>query len=93
MYLNHQVVILQWINGKPVVFHEIGHLPFQQEITNALNYGAENRITVAVDNTLTATSIPQGSVDQIHTYVVITHSKPYSFIILVVAGITFLKMP
>lgn len=76
-----------WINGEAVMFHEIGHLPFQQEITNALNYGAENRITVAVDNTLSATTIPQGSVDQIHTTHGVKSVQRYTFDFFNYAGI------
>ena len=51
-----------WINGEFVVRHSIGHLPFEAEITNHLNFGQENRITVVCDNTLTQTTIPQGNV-------------------------------
>lgn len=57
MYLS-----FQWINGVVVGNHEMGHLPFEIEITNFLSYGGSNRITVAVDNMLSSTSIPQGSV-------------------------------
>ncbi|CAH1405474.1 unnamed protein product [Nezara viridula] len=56
-----------WINGKPVAYHELGHLPFQQEVTEVLTYGSENRITVAVDNTLSPITVPQGSLDKIQT--------------------------
>lgn len=40
--------------------HNIGHLPFKGDITSLLTDGL-NLITVIVDNTLTPTSIPQGS--------------------------------
>ncbi|CAG2053613.1 unnamed protein product [Timema podura] len=40
-----------WVNGKEVASHEIGHLPFSGEISQALNYGGNNVITVAVNNT------------------------------------------
>lgn len=49
-----------WIDGEHVAQHTFGHLPFEAEITNRVNYGRENRITVLVDNTLTPDSIPQG---------------------------------
>lgn len=42
--------------------HEGGHLPFQAEVTSILRYGTENQITVAVNNTLTQQTIPQGMV-------------------------------
>uniref|UniRef100_A0A182QNR6 Beta-glucuronidase n=1 Tax=Anopheles farauti TaxID=69004 RepID=A0A182QNR6_9DIPT len=52
-----------WINGVQVVKHEIGHLPFEAEVTNVLKYGAENRITVLCDNVLLQVTIPQGKVE------------------------------
>ncbi|CAG2058281.1 unnamed protein product [Timema podura] len=54
-----------YVNGRLVTEHYGGHLPFQGEVTNLLNYGASNRVSVAVNNTLTTHTIPQGSV--IHT--------------------------
>nr|CAD7459936.1 unnamed protein product [Timema tahoe] len=54
-----------YVNGHLVTEHYGGHLPFQGEVTNLLNYGASNRVSVAVNNTLTTHTIPQGSV--IHT--------------------------
>lgn len=51
-----------WINGKHVVEHTFGHLPFEVDITNQLNFASENRVTVLCDNTLTPTSVPQGEV-------------------------------
>lgn len=47
--------------------HEIGHLPFQHEVTSLLAYGTKNRITVVVDNTLLLNTIPQGQVEPIDT--------------------------
>uniref|UniRef100_A0A182RRY1 Beta-glucuronidase n=1 Tax=Anopheles funestus TaxID=62324 RepID=A0A182RRY1_ANOFN len=52
-----------WINGVQVVKHEIGHLPFEADVTTVLKYGAENRITVLCDNVLLQVTIPQGKVD------------------------------
>ncbi|XP_072034978.1 beta-glucuronidase-like isoform X2 [Amphiura filiformis] len=51
-----------WVNSKQVVTHEGGHLPFEAEVTSLLNYGQENRITVAVNNTLTPDTLPPGTV-------------------------------
>lgn len=58
---------LQWINGKEVVKHEIGHLPFGAEITKWLNFDKEERITVLCDNTLLDTTIPQGAISKLKT--------------------------
>lgn len=51
-----------WVNGQQVVRHEIGHLPFQADVTDVLNFGAENRVTVLCDNALLADTVPQGKV-------------------------------
>lgn len=42
--------------------HEIGHLPFEADISTELKYGAENRITVLCDNVLLQVTVPQGKV-------------------------------
>ncbi|CAH1376183.1 unnamed protein product [Tenebrio molitor] len=54
-----------WINGEWVVSHDIGHLPFQADISSLVNYGDENMITVSVDNTLLNTTIPQGALQEL----------------------------
>ncbi|XP_063225193.1 beta-glucuronidase-like isoform X1 [Bacillus rossius redtenbacheri] len=51
-----------WLNGAAVAEHSGGHLPFGGEVTAHLRYGAPNLLTVAVNNTLTHHTIPQGSV-------------------------------
>lgn len=51
-----------WVNGNLVVRHAFGHLPFEAEITNFINYGSENRVTVLCDNVLLQTTIPQGKI-------------------------------
>ncbi|XP_066900942.1 beta-glucuronidase [Halyomorpha halys] len=76
-----------WINGKHVVQHDLGHLPFQQEITEWLNYGTENRITVAVDNTLSPTTVPQGSLSKIPTLSGEKTVQEYTFDFFNYAGI------
>lgn len=45
-----------------MVRHEIGHLPFEADITEQLYYGQENRVTVLCDNILLQDTIPQGSI-------------------------------
>lgn len=57
--------IFQWINGHVAGSHEIGHLPFVFEITSLLQFGKQNRVTVAVDNTLLQTTLPQGSLQDL----------------------------
>ncbi|XP_019880925.1 beta-glucuronidase [Aethina tumida] len=49
-----------FINGEDAVTHEIGHLPFEADISSLLHFGQENQITVLCDNTLSSDSIPQG---------------------------------
>ncbi|XP_015380321.1 PREDICTED: beta-glucuronidase [Diuraphis noxia] len=56
-----------WVNTHLVLNHEIGHLPFQRDITANLKFGRLNRITVAVDNVLLETTVPQGSLQNIST--------------------------
>ncbi|XP_031779586.1 beta-glucuronidase isoform X1 [Nasonia vitripennis] len=51
-----------WLNGELLTNHELGHLPFEVELTEKALYGQQNRITVAVDNSLLANSVPQGNV-------------------------------
>lgn len=53
------------MNGVLVTSHEIGHLPFQQEVTSSVRFGEENVLTVAVDNTLLATTVPQGTLGEL----------------------------
>ncbi|KAF2892617.1 hypothetical protein ILUMI_13557 [Ignelater luminosus] len=56
-----------WINGEVAVKHKVGHLPFQQEISSLLNFEKSNRITVACDNRLGLTTVPQGEVETVNT--------------------------
>jgi beta-glucuronidase len=51
-----------WVGDTEVVRHEGGYTPFEADVTDAVELGAENRITVAVDNTLNWQSIPPGKV-------------------------------
>ena len=50
----------QWVNGVKVAQHSGGYLPFKSDISSHLKYGLKNSITVAVNNTLTPWTIPQG---------------------------------
>ena len=50
-----------WVNGIRVCEHEGGHLPFEGDVTAALRLdNGPNRVTAAVNNTLTRKTIPQG---------------------------------
>ncbi|XP_072159329.1 beta-glucuronidase isoform X1 [Bemisia tabaci] len=76
-----------WINGHSVMSHEIGHLPFQHEVTSLLAYGTKNRITVVVDNTLLLNTIPQGQVEPIDTPEGKKQQQTYTFDFFNYAGI------
>ncbi|XP_023718876.1 beta-glucuronidase isoform X2 [Cryptotermes secundus] len=51
-----------WVNGKKACKHSGGHLPFEADITTLLFYGTANLVTVAVNSTLTLSTLPQGYV-------------------------------
>ena len=52
----------QYINGNEVVTHEGGHLPIMAEITDKIQYGESNLVTICINNTLTPETIPQGNI-------------------------------
>jgi len=55
------LVCVQWVNGIQVMSHSGGHLPFEAELSlAAISYTSANRITVAVNNTLTPHTLPPG---------------------------------
>ncbi|XP_032789501.2 beta-glucuronidase isoform X1 [Daphnia magna] len=58
--VNYYAVV--WINGVEVTNHSGGYLPFEVKITEHLKFGHLNWITVAVNNTLTPWTIPQGKI-------------------------------
>lgn len=51
-----------WVNGKKVVEHKGGYLPFEAEINEGIEYGREARITICVNNILDWTTLPPGEV-------------------------------
>ena len=53
-----------WVNGTQVVEHEGGYTPFEADVTDVVEPGAENRVTVVVNNVLTWQSIPPGYVEE-----------------------------
>ncbi|KAJ1363600.1 hypothetical protein KIN20_023497 [Parelaphostrongylus tenuis] len=56
--VNYYAIV--YINEKEVGSHVGGHLPFEFDVTSLTVFGGENRITVAVNNTLSWSTIPQG---------------------------------
>ena len=51
-----------WLNGTQVVDHAGGYTPFEADVSEVVTLGAENRVTVAVDNRLSWQTIPPGLV-------------------------------
>ena len=52
-----------WLNGKRVGEHEGGHLPFHLPLDPSIvEFSKANRLTIALNNTLSTTSIPPGFV-------------------------------
>ncbi|VDM66591.1 unnamed protein product [Strongylus vulgaris] len=49
-----------YFNNKEVGSHVGGHLPFEFDVTQVALFGRENKITVAVNNTLSWSTIPPG---------------------------------
>nr|CAD7196220.1 unnamed protein product [Timema douglasi] len=78
---------ISWVNGQLVMSHEIGHLPFQRDIASVLKYGSKNLVTVAVDNTLLETSIPQGQLSETYTDNGTQITQSYTFDFFNYAGI------
>lgn len=70
-----------------VTNHEMGHLPFEAEISSYVAFGGKNRITVAVDNTLLQTSVPQGKLVEMITDNGTVHMQTYTFDFFNYAGI------
>lgn len=48
------------------MYHEIGHLPFEAEITDYVSFNSSNLLTVVVDNTLLSDTVPQGVVKSVY---------------------------
>lgn len=67
--------------------HEIGHLPFEVEISLPLKFGEKNRVSVAVDNTLVQTSVPQGKIVNVNNDNKTIKVQSYTFDFFNYAGI------
>ena len=53
-----------WVDDTEVMSHEGGYLPFEADLTNLVEPGAEVRVTVVVNNELTWASIPPGVIHE-----------------------------
>ncbi|XP_050322534.1 beta-glucuronidase isoform X1 [Bactrocera neohumeralis] len=76
-----------WVNGEMVVKHEMGHLPFEAEVSNFVKYGEENRITVMCDNALIQTTVPQGKISEVKKDGGVAIVQSYTFDFFNYAGI------
>ncbi|XP_023033558.1 beta-glucuronidase isoform X1 [Drosophila willistoni] len=76
-----------WVNGQQAMKHEMGHLPFEAEVTHLLKYGEENRITVMCDNALIQTTVPQGKITEVPNDDGVTIVQSYTFDFFNYAGI------
>jgi beta-glucuronidase len=54
-----------WVGDAQVAEHEGGYTPFEADVTEHVRAGEEARVTVAVNNELSWTSIPPGFVQQL----------------------------
>jgi beta-glucuronidase len=52
-----------WVNGRLMCEHEGGYMPFECEISSALNRQGRNLLVVRVNNTLSDKTCPQGNLD------------------------------
>lgn len=52
-----------WVNGQEAMKHEGGHLPFEADVTQFINIATVNYVTVAINNTLSPTTLPPGSIE------------------------------
>ncbi|MDP4087730.1 MAG: beta-glucuronidase [Bacillota bacterium] len=57
---SHHAVL--WVNGCEAARHKGGYLPFEAEITDMVQIGGENRVTIAVNNVLDWSCIPSGEI-------------------------------
>lgn len=65
----------------------MGHLPFEVELTSIVEFGKKNRVTVAVDNSLIQTSVPQGKIENGETDNGTVKIQSYTFDFFNYAGI------
>ncbi|MEU7747816.1 beta-glucuronidase [Nonomuraea sp. NPDC049158] len=53
-----------WVNDVEVVTHEGGYTPFEADVTAHVRPGAENRVTVVINNELSWATIPPGIIEE-----------------------------
>lgn len=58
----HKAVV--WVNGREVMSNKGAYLPFETDVSDAVKYGASNRVTVVVDNILDWTTLPPGTIKE-----------------------------
>ncbi|ESO87621.1 hypothetical protein LOTGIDRAFT_166508 [Lottia gigantea] len=51
-----------YVNGQQAMTHVGGHLPFETEINNFINVNQPNLLTLALNNTLSPTTLPPGTI-------------------------------
>lgn len=70
----------------------MGHLPFEAEITSDVIFGGKNRVTIAVDNILLQTSVPQGKIRDMEADNATVKVQTYTFDFFNYAGIHRFKL-
>lgn len=50
-----------WVNGKPVGYHEGGHLPFVFSVNDHVKWNEKNRITIQIENEMRVDRVPTGN--------------------------------
>ncbi|TCO50238.1 beta-glucuronidase [Kribbella antiqua] len=58
----HRAIV--WVNDTEVAEHEGGYTPFEADVTEHLRPGAENRVTVVMNNELSWSTIPPGTIEE-----------------------------
>ncbi|MHB1688357.1 MAG: beta-glucuronidase [Ignavibacteriaceae bacterium] len=56
-----------WVNNKYIGENNFGFLPFEFNISNAVEFGKENKVVVLVNNELNDESIPQGIIPEYYS--------------------------
>ena len=51
-----------WINGVHAISHQGGYTPFEADVSEMVNIGQLNRLTICVNNELTVETIPPGKI-------------------------------
>jgi beta-glucuronidase len=58
----HRAIV--WVNDTEVAEHEGGYTPFEADVTEHLRPGTENRVTVVINNELSWSTIPPGTIEE-----------------------------